>query len=323
MARTVAELPKGTRITDYISLGVVVKTFPLEKIRQVLAETGKVSIRQRDLPMHVVVYYVIAMAFYMHVSCREVLRCLMEGIRWLAGPGTRIKISGKSGISQARVRLGCAPVKQLHDKVVVPIAVKEGTKRTKGAWYSDWRLVSLDGSTLDIADTKENETAFGRPKAVSGKSAFPQIRFVSLVENGTHVLFGSRLAGYEIGETTLSKEVISFLRKGMLCIADRNFYGFTMWKEAKETGADLLWRVKKNLKLPCMKIFRDGSYQSKIYESDKDRRHDRNGIVVRVIEYTLEGVIDAEPIYRLMTTICTYKEAPAKELVSCQPCNVV
>lgn len=316
MARTVAELPKGTRITDYISLGVVAKTFPLEKIRQVLAETGKVSIRQRDLPMHVVVYYVIAMAFYMHVSCREVLRCLMEGIRWLAGPGTRIKISGKSGISQARVRLGCAPVKQLHDKVVVPIAVKEGTKRTKGAWYSGWRLVSLDGSTLDIADTKENETAFGRPKAVRGKSAFPQIRFVSLVENGTHVLFGSRLAGYEIGETTLSKEVISFLRKEMLCIADRNFYGFTMWKEAKETGADLLWRVKKNLKLPCMKRFRDGSYQSKIYESDKDRRHDRNGIVVRVIEYTLEGVIDAEPIYRLMTTICTYKEAPAKELAA-------
>ena len=89
-----------------------------------------------------------------------------------------------------------------------------------------------------------------------------------------------------------------------------------MWKEAKETGADLLWRVKKNLKLPCMKIFRDGSYQSKIYESDKDRRHDRNGIVVRVIEYTLEGVIDAEPIYRLMTTICTYKEAPAKELAA-------
>lgn len=316
MARTVAELPKGTRITDYISLGVVAKTFPLEKIRQVLAETGKVSIRQRDLPMHVVVYYVIAMALYMHVSCREVLRCLLEGIRWLVGPGTRIKVSGKSGISQARVRLGCAPVKQLHDKVVVPIAVKEGTKRTKGAWYSDWRLVSLDGSTLDIADTKENEAAFGRPKAVRGKSAFPQIRFVSLVENGTHVLFGSRLARYEIGETTLSKEVISFLRKGMLCIADRNFYGFTMWKEAKETGADLLWRVKKNLKLPCMKRFRDGSYQSKIYESDKDRRHDRNGIVVRVIEYTLEGVIDAEPIYRLMTTICTYKEAPAKELAA-------
>lgn len=316
MARTAANLPEGTRITDYISLGVVAKTFPVDRIRRILAETGRMSKRQRDLPMHVVVYYVIAMALYMQVSCREVLRCLMEGIRWLAGPMTKIKVAGKSGISQARVRLGCAPVKQLHDEVVVPIAVKGGSKSTKGAWYGDWRLVSLDGSTLDVADTMENERAFGRPGAARGKTAFPQIRFVSLVENGTHVLFGSRLGGYERGETTLCREVIPFLRKGMLCMGDRNFYGFKMWKEAKETGADLLWRVKKNLRLPCMKRLSDGSYQSKVYESEKDRRQDRNGITVRLIEYTIEDVIDAEPIYRLMTTIMDHEKAPARELAA-------
>jgi len=316
MARTAANLPEGTRITDYISLGVVAKTFPVDRILRILAETGRTSKRQRDLPMHIVVYYVIAMALYMQVSCREVLRCLMEGIRWLAGPMTKIKVAGKSGISQARVRLGCAPVKQLHDEVVVPIAEKGGSKSTKGAWYADWRLVSLDGSTLDVADTKENERAFGRPGAARGKTAFPQIRFVSLVENGTHVLFGSRLGGYEKGETTLCKEVIPFLRKGMLCMGDRNFYGFKMWKEAEETGADLLWRVKKNLRLPCMKRLSDGSYQSKVYESEKDRRQDRNGITVRVIEYTIEDVIDAEPIYRLMTTIMDHEKAPARELAA-------
>ncbi len=316
MARTAANLPEGTRITDYISLGVVAKTFPVDRIRRILAETGRMSKRQRDLPMHVVVYYVIAMALYMQVSCREVLRCLMEGIRWLAGPMTKIKVAGKSGISQARVRLGCAPVKQLHDEVVVPIAEKGGSKSTKGAWYGDWRLVSLDGSTLDVADTMENERAFGRPGAARGKTAFPQIRFVSLVENGTHVLFGSRLGGYEKGETTLCKEVIPFLRKGMLCMGDRNFYGFKMWKEAKETGADLLWRVKKNLRLPCMKRLSDGSYQSKVYESEKDRRQDKNGITVRLIEYTIEDVIDAEPIYRLMTTIMDHEKAPARELAA-------
>ena len=177
MARTVAGLPEGTRITDYISLGVIAKTFSVASIQRVLRETGRMSKRQRDLPMHVVVYYTIAMALYMKVSCREVLRCLMEGIRWLTGPMTRIKVAGKSGISQARVRLGCAPVKQLHDEVVVPIAVNKGTESTKGAWYREWRLVSLDGSTLDVADTKENEKAFGRPAASRGKSAYPQIRF--------------------------------------------------------------------------------------------------------------------------------------------------
>src|SRR5713101_1740776 len=146
MSRTVASLPAGSRITDYISLGVVAKTFPLEKIRALLAASGKESVRQRDLPAHVVVYYVIAMALYMQSSYREVLRCLLEGIRWLLGPGATVKVAGKSGISQARTRLGWEPMQQLHDRVVKPIA----EKATRGAWYRQWHLVSLDGSTMDI-----------------------------------------------------------------------------------------------------------------------------------------------------------------------------
>src|ERR1700723_2546795 len=131
MARTLASLPAGSRITDYVSLGVVAKTFPLNKIRGALATTGKQSVRQRDLPAHVVVYYVIALALYMQSSYREVLRCLLEGIQWLAGSSGAIDVAGNSGISQARTRLGWEPLKQLHDEVVKPIAVAT----TKGAWY--------------------------------------------------------------------------------------------------------------------------------------------------------------------------------------------
>jgi len=316
MARTIAEIPKGSRITDHISLGVIAKFFPLERINSVLAATGRASKRQRDLPGHVVIYYVIALALYMQVSYREVLRCLLEGIRWLQGPNGHIKVTGKSGISQARKRVGSEPLQVLHDELVGPIAVRGGKRTTKGAWYRTWRLVSLDGSTLDVADTKENELAFGRPKASRGQSGFPQIRIVSLVENGTHILFGSRMAGYDTGEITLTREVIGFLTKGMLCLADRNFFGYKLWKQAQGTGADLLWRVKKNLKLPCLRRFRDGSYMSRIYASDKDRRHNKGGIDIRIIEYTLEGVPDAEPLYRLITTILIPKEAPAKELAA-------
>ena len=154
MARTVAALPAGSRITDYISLGVVANTFPASKVRAVLAATERASIRQRDLPAHVMVYYVIALALYMQSSCREVLRCLLEGLRWL-DPSVRIKVSGKSGISQARTRLGWEPVQQLHDEVVRPIAVRT----TRGAWYRGWLLVSVDGSTLDVADDPANAQA--------------------------------------------------------------------------------------------------------------------------------------------------------------------
>jgi len=312
MSRTVATLPAGSRITDYISLGVVAKTFPLDKIHAALAATERESARQRDLPGHVTVYYVIALALYMQSSYREVLRCLLEGIQWLARPSASLNVAGNSGISQARTRLGWEPLRHLHDQVVKPIAVAA----TKGAWYRSWRLVSMDGSTLDIADEKGNDEAFGRPGASRGQSAYPQIRFVSLVENGTHVLFGSRMADYATSEIALAKTILPSLSKGMLCLADRGFFGFEMWKQAAATGADLLWRVRKNILLPCEKRLPDGSYLSRIYPSQQDQRRGCNGVVVRVIEYRLEGVEGAEPLYRLATTTLDHEPAPATELAA-------
>jgi len=312
LARTVAELPPGARITDYISLGVITKTFPDSVIGSVLARTGKASVRQRDLPAQVVVYYVIALALYMQSSYREVLRCLLEGVQWLRDPSSGVRVAGKSGISQARTRLSWEPVQQLHDELVKPIAVSG----TRGAWYRTWRLISVDGSTFDVADEKVNEDAFSRPGASRGASAYPQIRFVSLVENGTHVLFGSQMDGYRTGEITLAKAVLPSLKKGMLCLADRNFFGFDLWKLASGTGADLLWRMKKNMRMAREKPLPDGSYLSHVYPSERDWRHQTNGTALRVIDYRLEGIEGVEPIYRLATTILDPDKAPAEELAA-------
>jgi hypothetical protein len=312
MARTIAELPAGSRITDHISLGVIARTFPVKRVRAVLTATKKMSVRERDLPAHVVIYYVIALALYMQSSYREVLRCLLEGVQWLLEPSVRIRVAGNSGISQARTRLGWEPLRQLHDEIVKPIAVQA----TKGAWYRGWRLVSLDGSTLDVADERSNDEAFGRPGASRGASAYPQIRFVSLAEIGTHVLFGTQMAGCTTSEIALSRTVLPHLKRAMLCLADRNFFGFQMWMQATATGADLLWRVKKNMRLVSEKRMPDGSYLSRIFASERDWRHKTNGVTVRVIDYRLDGVVDAEPVYRLVTTILDHEKAPAIELAA-------
>jgi len=312
MARTVAALPAGSRITDYISLGVMAKFFPIEKIRQILEQTKRASVRERDLPAHVVVYYVIALALYMRSSYREVLRCLLEGVQWLLDPSARIKVAGKSGISQARSRLGVEPMKRLYAGVVAPIA----EKRTRGAWYRQWRLVSLDGSTLDVADTADNEQAYGRPGASRGASAYPKIRFVGLLENGTHVLWAARMDQYKTDEITLASAVVPALRKDMLCLADRFFPAYDLWRKAAQTGADLLWRVRKNARLEVDQRLADGSYLSRTYRSISDRRNGRKALVVRVIEYRLKDVPGAEPIYRLITTILDPQLAPAQELAA-------
>jgi Insertion element 4 transposase N-terminal/Transposase DDE domain len=312
MARTVAALPAGSRLTDYISLGVIAKFFPIEKVRGVLEKTGRASVRERDLPAHVVVYYVIALALYMRSSYREVLRCLLEGVQWLLDPSSPVKVAGKSGISQARTRLGAEPLKKLYEAVVTPLA----ERHTKGAWYRDWRLVTLDGSTLDVADTAENEKAYGRPGASRGASAFPKIRFVGLLENGTHVLWSARMADYATDEMTLAQEVVPALEKGMLCLADRFFPSYQLWQAAAKTGADLLWRTRQNARLEVDRRLPDGSYLSRLYASTSDRRKQRQAIVVRAIDYRLQDVPEAEPVYRLITTILDPSQAPAPELAA-------
>lgn len=315
MARTVAKLAGGSRISDYISLGVIAKVFPREKVLECLAACGVPTKRHRDLPNHVVVYYVIAMTLFMSVSCREVLRILLEGIGWLSEAGPMSAVTGKSGISQARGRVGEQALARLHDQVVVPIA----TGRTRGAWYRRWRLSAMDGSTVDVADTAANAAAFGRPKNGEGAGAFPQIRFVSLVERGTHVLFGTRLGPYSTGESTLARQVLPFVRPDMLLMADRLFYSYALWREATRTGAALLWRVQQRLRLPCEKRLEDGSYLSRVYASDKDRKAGRDPQLVRVIEYTLDGPAQPEPCYRLLTNILDPREAPAAELAALYP----
>jgi hypothetical protein len=260
----------------------------------------------------VVVYYVIALALYMGVAYGEVLRCLVEGLGWLGLPIQRIRTTGPSGISQARSRVGAEPLRRLYEELVEPVAVE----RTRGAWYRGWRLVSLDGSTFDVADEAVNAEAFGRPGASRGASGFPQLRFVSLVESGTHVLFGAEQGPYTVSEIELARAVVTRLRPQMLCLADRNFFSFALWSRAADTGADLLWRMKRNAVLPCHQRLEDGSYLSKVYPSEKDRRHDRRGRTVRVIEYTLEGVEDPEPLYRVLTTLLDPAALPAPELAA-------
>ena len=324
MARTLARLTDGSRITDYISLGVIAKAFPKSQVEDVLRRTGRTSARQRELPAHVVVYYVIALALYMQASYREVLRCLLEGVQWLKTKAVEPKVAVKSSISEARVRLGWEPVRQLHDEIVQPIA----TEATKGAWYRQWRLVSLDGSKLDVPDEVANRAAFGMPGASRGASAFPQIRFVGLVENGTHVIFGSRMGACEVGESTLAKEVLPLLKPGMLCLADRGFIGYALWKRAKATGADLVWRLRNDLVFPREMELEDGSYLSTMHPPGGARKavrkavlrtvrkRKRTGIPVRIVEYSLDGIPDAEPSYRVATSILEPTRAPAQELAA-------
>lgn len=315
MARTPADLGAGLRLADFISLGVLNACFPLDTVHELLQSTGRSSQRERALPAHVMVYYAIALSLYPDVSTREVLRCLTEGMRWLGREGVHSEPAGKSGISQARTRLGAAPLERLYRTVVTPIA----TAATPGASYRDWRVMSMDGTTLDVADTEENARAFGRPKSSRGANetgAYPQLRLVGLVETGTHVVCGAEMGAYDTSEVALAGEIVTRLNADMLCLADRGFLGFDLWKKATAGGAALLWRASASLTLPVLERLPDGSYRSELRWNARCRSEDRTPIPVRVIKYTLPGVPDSEAEYRLVTNILEPERAPASELAA-------
>ena len=314
MAGTAAVLSAGIRLADYVTLGVLTAQFPLELVEQVVFETERVSERERVLPAYVMVYYAIALALYADVSTREVLRCVTEGARWLGDPRAT-PMPSKSGISQARTRLGAAPLEALYREAVAPVATAE----TPGAWYRGWRVMSLDGTTLDVGDTAANARYFGRPasgRGVNATGAFPQVRLVGLLENGTHVICAAQLGPYGVGERTLAADVVRHLTPEMLCLADRGFLGFDHWRQAAATGAALLWRASAAFTLPILERFADGSYRSALRWNTACASRDRRAIPVRVIEYTLPELPPADASYRLVTTLLEPTRAPAAELAA-------
>ena len=315
MARTAAGLPPGARLTDYISLGVLTTQFPIETVQEALLSTGRVGVRARDLPAHVMVYYAIALALYADVSTREVLRCLLEGVRWLGDPAGGVEPAGPSGISQARTRLGAEPLEHLYRTVVGPVA----SATTPGAWYRGRRVMSLDGTTLDVADTRANARAFGRPasaRGVNATGAFPQLRLVGLVETGTHVLCGAQLGPSSTSEPVLAAAVLPALTGEMLCLADRGFRGFDLWRTALATGAALVWRARATLTLPVLERWADGSYRSELRWNAQCASRDRPPIPVRVVAYTVTGATGAPVPYRLVTNLLEPARAPAPELAA-------
>ncbi len=303
------------RLSDHVALGVLTRTFPPALVDAVLAETGRAEQRTRLLPARLVVYYVMAMALFSSASYEEVMRNLTEGLAWADDWRRESPVPSKSAIFQARARLGVPPLEGLFDRACVPL----GTPDTPGAFYRSWRVVSVDGTTVDVADTEANAAAFGRAGTGRGEgSAFPQLRIVALGECGTHAIFAAAMASYDAGEVTLAKQLTGALRPGMLCLADRGFTAHPLFSAAAANGADLLWRAKGNAVLPVLERFPDGSFRSELVATpDKRTREQVTG--VRVVEYAIDdpGRPQVEETrYRLITTILEPERAPAGELAA-------
>ena len=315
MARYAKQLSRGEAATDHLSAGILAHCFPMSAVREVLARSDHKQKRIRDLPVTVTVYFVIALSLFPGVSYQEVLRWLLAGLRFFGGSSLRASV--KSALGKARQRLGAVAMREIHEVLARPL----NDMKLVGGHWKGLLLVAIDGSTLALQDTPKNAEHFGRSSNQNGDGPWPMARFVALVEVGTHLVFKAVLGGYRDAEVALCRGVLTELKPHMLCLADRLFPGFALWKEAAAGGCALVWRAKIGLDLKCVRVLADGSWLAHWHPSEKERR--KNGIgrepqLVRVIEYRLKGEAKGQT-YRLITTLLDPVYAPAKELAALYP----
>lgn len=317
---------RTSRLVDSISLGVLADVLPRDLIEDVLNETDKREQRTRLLPAHVVVRFCQAMCLFFDDDYEEVMRKLVGSLQDMRSWSGSWHVPSVSALSQARVRLGSEPMRELFERTAVPLA----ELGTKGAWLRAYRLVAVDGFVLDVPDTQSNVEAFAKPSDDERQCSYPQVRVVGLGECGSHAIVDAAFASCRTGEQTLLPKLFRSLETNMLVLADRGFYSYDLWRQASETGAALLWRVQSTLTLPVAVELTDGSYLSVVYRTALPVHHRQailesvragehvhpvQAIVVRVVEYDIPDRIGnrKREVIRLITSILDPAEIPAVE----------
>lgn len=278
---------------------------PRKAVQAALRRSGRAVRHCRRLTREFVVWFVIALALFCPDSYRQVFR-------WL-GRFQRKSTPGRSTLCEARQSLGPAPLRLLAEEVIT----LQGQSNIPHSFYAGMRLMAWDGFVLNVPDTPANVRAFGRPGSGRGAGAFPQVRVLSLCESGTHILWRSLIKPCCRGEVPMARYLARFLEENMLLLEDRGFPCYDLVQRARQRGAHVLARVKSNQIFEPLVYLPDGSYLAKLYPSTRDRRQDRNGILVRIIEYTFDdpGRPGKGDKHRLLTTLLDAIEHPAMGLV--------
>ena len=302
-------------------MGVLTRVFQPGLVDEVITGVGRTEQRSRSLPARVMAYFAIGMALYSDGSYEEVLAQLTDGLAWASGWQDRYVLPSKSAIFQARARLGAEPLQALFERVAEPIgAAPETDGAAAPGWLAGRRLVAVDGTCLDVADTPENGAFFGRPGVNKGeRAAFPQARVVALAECGTHAMFAAVVGDLATGEPTMVEQLLGRLEPGMLLLADRGIFSYALWRTAIATGADLLWRIRTDRNGPQPEFVEDlpdGSWLALLRRSTGAAERALPPMRVRVIDYTIDDGRDHPGHYRLFTTILDPAETSAADLAA-------
>jgi hypothetical protein len=322
-------LPAG-RLTDHVELAVVSNVFRRAMLEEVINATGCREQRKRRLPAHVMIKFVIAMGLYFAESYQEVMRRLVGSLAAMGSWDDGWQVPKSASITEARLRLGVEPLRQLFIRAAAPVA----TTATKGAWLAGRRIMAIDGTTFDVADTADNAAHFGRHGSGPKASAYPKLQLTALVECGSHVCVAAVFGPCSVGERTQARDfdLLGMTEPGMLVLADAGFYSFELWHAYARRGVDLAWRVGASVSLARLRWLHDGSYLALIFKPGLRAAHRQAlhaqaaagqpvdadlAAVVRVVEYDVPDRNPDGELIVVITTVLNPYEVPAAALAAC------
>jgi hypothetical protein len=325
------------RVLARAGLGVVSWVIPPDLVDEAVGDGPAREVRLRSLPSRLGVYFVLACALLSGDGYGEVILEVTRGVKraldaagW-AAPAT-------TALTAVRRRVGEKPLELVFRRVCS--ALSPG--RALWSHLGPLLVVAVDGTTVDAWDSAANAAAFGRPGSRK-QAARPALRLAVLIACGTRGILDAAFGpvrGKGTGEQALARDLLGSLRKGMLVLADRNFYGFALWNAAAGTGADLLWRVTGSLHLPVLRELPDGSFLAHVNDPaavharnrrNGQRRHRGSklgpetgplpGMTVRVVEFAVTVTTGDGSTrttrYRLVTTLDDWRRYPAAVLAAC------
>lgn len=280
-------------------LGELTQIVPFEMVDSALESARAVQSRVRDLPSRVVVYLLLSGALFAGIGYRQVWARLVAGLDGL----DTVAFPGSSALTQARRRIGAAPLRELFDLLRGPAV---GAARWRGLL-----VCAIDGTMLFTPNSAANLAEFGAHHAgPNGDSGYPMLRLLTVVACGTRTVIDAVFCPHRIGETTCAPQLLRCLKPGMLLLADRNFAVAALIEQINATGADLLIRCKNGRRLPSIRALPDGSHLARI-----------GSVSVRIIDAEIavrlgENGATRTGRYRLITTLTDHHRYPAEDIVA-------
>jgi len=304
------EAPLIEAITRYV---------PQALINEVLDRTGRREKRRRRLPASAVAWLVLMMALRSDLDLpamwRQVCGVLYEMLHRLGGVSPPVK----SALSQARARLGARPLRQLLLRTGRQAALGGGNRPY--THYKGMPLLAMDGDKYKLPDTAANAAAFGYPRTSRGKrklkGAYPQMHLNRLMAVGTRICIDAIIKPCSANDHIAAPALLQSALPGELLLWDCGYYSHDLMDQACREGKFFLGPVPSHVVLERIRDLGDGSYLAKVYATPNDRRDDRGGLLLRVIEYTLDepARVGHGERHRLITNLLDAQMHPAMELV--------